>query len=410
MQNLPAQSIATFDSLEDDLDREFANSGGSKALETQRSRQACYLKYARRHLLPDPCGQGPGWDRILAHYVKEVILGINIQNKDSLRSETIKGYAAEAIRLFRYRGFPDPFHFNDNNSMAATILRNYEEQEDIASQRYPLNERFFAAMLQIMTRSDFNSKEYCICDIAILARYLGFRLSEYGQKTQSKPEYHSFPCGTKIVLKAISTQDLVFITKDGRRLTEYDLNKIDEIDHLEVTFKVQKNRRNGEKKQILPDRKNPEMCPVLAALRIVIRARNLGQSQSLPCAVYHLKNTMRYITGKDVSSFLQNIARELYPDMPDSEIKKFTSHSLRVTAAVLLHEEGHDGDYIKIQLRWLGDSYRVYLRTTHTILQRHSDSLAKSAHTSIKLANLPQSVSYSVDQVDKNVMGTYTDI
>ena len=152
------------------------------------------------------------------------------------------------------------------------------------------------------------------------------------------------------------------------------------------------------------------MCPVLAALRLAIRAKNLGQSQSLPCADYHLKNKMRYITGKDISSFLQNIARELNPDMPNSEIKKFSSHPLRVTAAVLLHEQGHDSDYIKIQLRWLGDSYRVYLRSTHTILQRHSDSLTKSAHTSIKLANLPQHVSYSVDQVDKNVMGTYTDI
>ena len=368
------------------------------------------MKFAKRKRLPDPCGQGPGWDRILAHFIKEVILGINIQNKDSLRSETIKGYATEAIQLFRYRKLPDPFHFNDSNSMAATILKNYEEQEDIAAQRYPLNEGFFAAMLQKMSYSEFNSKEYCICDIAILARYLGFRLSEYGQKTQSKPEYHSFACGNKTTLKAISCQDLVFITKDGKQLTEHDLNKIDEIDHLEVTFKVQKNRRNGEKKQLLPDRKNPEMCPVLAALRLVIRARNLGQSQSLPCAVYHHKNTMRYITGKDVSLFLQNIARELYPDMPDSEIKRFSSHSLRVTAAVLLHEQGHDGDYIKIQLRWLGDSYRVYLRSTHTILQRHLDSLSKSAHTSIKLANLPQHVAYSVDQVDKNVMGTYTDI
>jgi hypothetical protein len=62
--------------------------------------------------------------------------------------------------------------------MAATILKNYEEQEDIAAQRYPLDESFFAAMLQKMACSDFNSKEYCICDIVILARYLGFRLSE----------------------------------------------------------------------------------------------------------------------------------------------------------------------------------------------------------------------------------------
>ncbi len=314
-----------------------------------------------------------------------------------------------AIKLFRLRGFPDPFKFNDNSSMAATILKNYEEQENIATQRSPLNERFFASMLEIMDSSDFMSKEHTLCDLAILSRYLGFRLSEYGQKSHSKPEYHVFP-GGKEVLKAISSQDLVFFRKDGKQLIEYNSNEVDEIDRLDITFKVQKNRRNGEKKDVLPDRENPEMCPVRAALRLVRRANKLGQSPSLPCVVYQFKDKKRYATGKDVSSFLQNIAKKLYPDMPETEIKKFSSHSLRVTAAVLLHEQGHDGDYIKIQLRWLGDSYRLYLRSTHRILQQHSDSLSKSASISIQLANLPQNVSYSVDQIKPSFMGTYTDI
>lgn len=311
--------------------------------------------------------------------------------------------------MFRLRGFPDPFDFNDKNSMAATILKNYEEQENIATQRSPLNEKFFAAMLEIMISSDFMSKEYCLCDLAILSRYFGFRLSEYGQKSHSKPDYHVFPSG-KETLKAISSQDLVFFRKDGNQFIEYNSNEVDGIDRLDITFKVQKNRRNGEKKHVLPDRENPKMCPVRAAVRLVRRANNLGQSQSLPCVVYQFKNNKRYVTGNDVSSFLQNIARKLYPDMSETDIRKFSSHSFRVTAAVLLHEQGHDGDYIKIQLRWLGDSYRLYLRSTHKILQQHSDSLSKSASISIKLANLPQNVSYSADQIDSSFMGTYTDI
>lgn len=333
-------------------------------------------------------------------------LGINIYNKDSLRSDTIKGYAKAAIKLFRLRDFPAPFDFNDTSSMAATVLNNYEEQEDIASQRLPLDDHIFAQILQISSSSDFLSKECCLSDIIILSRYLGFRLSEYGQKSHSKIELHNFPDGRSII-KAITTQDLVFTGKDGTQLTRFDPENIQHVVRLTVTFRIQKNRRNGEKKHILPDSNNPEMCPVRAALRLVQRAQELEQLQSNPCAVYQNKGNMTYVTGKDMSSFLQNMATMAYPGMPKSDIKRYTSHSLRVTAAVLLHEEGHDGDYIKIQLRWLGESYRVYLRSTLKVLQKHTNSLAKSAAVSIRLANLSQNVSHSATEIDPTDMGSY---
>jgi hypothetical protein len=46
---------------------------------------------------------------------------------------------------------------------------------------------------------------------------------------------------------------------------------------------------------------------------------------------------------------------------PD-ELKWYSTHSLRVWACVLLDEAGQLPDYIKKRLRWLGDSFRMYLR------------------------------------------------
>ena len=47
----------------------------------------------------------------------------------------------------------------------------------------------------------------------------------------------------------------------------------------------------------------------------------------------------------------------------------------RVKAAVLLHEAGKDGTYIKLRIRWLSDCFEVYLRNTPTICAQHNTAL-----------------------------------
>ncbi len=49
----------------------------------------------------------------------------------------------------------------------------------------------------------------------------------------------------------------------------------------------------------------------------------------------------------------------------------FLSHSGRVWAVVLLNEVGMNPDFFKSQLRWLGDSYRLYLRDTTDLELKH---------------------------------------
>eukprot|EP00984_Skeletonema_dohrnii_P007537 scaffold2736_cov82-Skeletonema_dohrnii-CCMP3373.AAC.16 len=50
---------------------EYTNSISSKDIE--RSRQAFYIRFTKLKKLEDPCpcGEGPIWDRIFGHYVKQ---------------------------------------------------------------------------------------------------------------------------------------------------------------------------------------------------------------------------------------------------------------------------------------------------------------------------------------------------
>ena len=95
--------------------------------------------------------------------------------------------------------------------------------------------------------------------------------------------------------------------------------------------------------------------------------------------------------GAKAAIFFKAIAKQLYPPMTDKELSRFTMHSMRVLAAVLLHEAGKDVDFLKVRLRWLSESHRLYLRNTKKLAAQHMEAIgAFSAH-------IPDSVEYGVE-------------
>jgi len=59
---------------------------------------------------------------------------------------------------------------------------------------------------------------------------------------------------------------------------------IEVVDRVRITWRIQKNRQNNQTITLLSDKSNPAICPVLAALRLVLRARRLSQPDSMPVA------------------------------------------------------------------------------------------------------------------------------
>ena len=54
---------------------------------------------------------------------------------------------------------------------------------------------------------------------------------------------------------------------------------------------------------------------------------------------------------------------------------RFTSHLGRVWAIVILDEAGMPPDFIKSRLRWMGNSYRLYLQDSAILQQKHITAL-----------------------------------
>jgi hypothetical protein len=58
---------------------------------------------------------------------------------------------------------------------------------------------------------------------------------------------------------------------------------------------------------------------------------------------------------------------------------RFSSHSGRVWAIIILDEAGMLPDFIKSQLRWMGNSYRLYLQDTSILQQKHLTALDRAS-------------------------------
>ena len=85
---------------------------------------------------------------------------------------------------------------------------------------------------------------------------------------------------------------------------------------------------------------------------------------------------------------------------------RFTSQSIRVSAAVLLDEAGMNANFIKSRLRWMGDLYRSYLQDTAVLQNKHISALESSSNDFINLFGENCTMLPDIVSVD-DAMGPY---
>ena len=72
---------------------------------------------------------------------------------------------------------------------------------------------------------------------------------------------------------------------------------------VQIRWRIQKNRRNGEVIHLTRDDYIPQLCPVQAAFCIVSRANKIGQKQDLPLGIFLDEDhkDFSYLTGAKIS-------------------------------------------------------------------------------------------------------------
>ncbi len=93
----------------------------------------------------------------------------------------------------------------------------------------------------------------------------------------------------------------------------------------------------------------------------------------------------KYLTGNKIAKILQTVARLVHPDLSKDKISRFSLHSGRVWALVLLDEAGMPPKFVQFRLRWLGESYRLYLHDTLVIQNKHLNAINKASNKVMQL-------------------------
>lgn len=359
---------------------EAAQSLASKGGVTEKSRQNDFLGFTKRASIADPTAAHipvAQSNFLLACYTVSLISGDNILNMN-LQSSTIRKYLTAVAKLYTDLELENPLTSSKIKTnypeILLTALQHYEKIPDRCE---VITDSMFEHIDTLAQTADQDSLISSFNDWLKWSRYSGPRLSEWCQTTKTKFKYSDK--GSKDEPSAFTFDDILFFDKEGRLLDPRHHSFL-QVWYAEVCWRWQKNDDNGEKIKYYRHKTNIRWCPCRPLWNVAQRALRWGLPHNEPLARYfdEKKGAVFFITDGDVNSMLQRAAREKLGITDEEVLSRWTTHSLRVTAANELHRLGFSDVYIKLRLRWKSDSFMKYLRHTIHIARQHTKAMALS--------------------------------
>jgi hypothetical protein len=148
-----------------------------------------------------------------------------------------------------------------------------------------------------------------------LGCYIGPCLSKYAQTTQNKVDHHTYPSG-KTVIKALIANDFIFYNERKHIIKELNEDSLQRDRFIKITWRIQKNRQNGQLIALAAESDRPKICPVRSTMQLVLRASRLNQTDDMPIAVCKTKKGKAiYLTGNKIAELLGKAVKKYPPTL-----------------------------------------------------------------------------------------------
>ena len=325
----------------------------------------------------------------LAAFAIHLSMGNNVYYK-RLKASTIQSYINDVARIPAvYRGL-DLRKDNPLDSLMGkdlkAVIDELKRYDDIPNQREPFTPAMLLYLIAQAKDTSPDSLETTMANWATGGLFAGLRCGEYAQtETHRKNPAHpalNFKDETRaFCINDVRVQDTRGRHYRGARILEIDVTS---IRSLWIKFRTQKNGKNGVERLFRSRAGSTTKANIVHAFYNIIErfVRLCGPDDTTtPLSVYKSAGgDVCLLTSDEITAHLRAAAcavEKLKPGKDDEDIKRWSSHSLRVGACVFLHANGFSALDIKWILRWESDAYLTYLRNFAGLSDRQTEAFSK---------------------------------
>jgi hypothetical protein len=330
----------------------------------------------------------------LAMYAKHLATGSTILCRQ-VKSATIKNYVRDVASFLALFGNHPRDIRKDNptdtklSHILNSVFAELKRWEDVPNRREPFTLEMLTEVknMAAAAKSGPDTLLAALSDWFECGLFAGLRLTEHGQPAHcTDPRYPLL--NKRMETKAFCLRDIRFETITKSRLSA--TAAIRAPNHLVckcwIKFRTQKNGSHGEERLYTQNPNQNGLCFVRGMLRIVNRFVRLHgtDSHNTPLSTY--RNTEsgppQLITSNNIDKIMRQAAATVYnldPIKHKKELQRWSSHSLRVGACVILHSMGYTETQIKWLLRWRSDAFMVYLRNLAILSNKQNTTLDDAA-------------------------------
>ena len=318
---------------------------------------------------------------IMACYAADLASGQTLLCK-AIRSGTISRYLSAASDLSIKANIANPCLdiLGKQSKYIKDILNEVKRWESIPNRREPITKDIIKYIIKkgnTLHKSNPDNLYSALADWLIIGLQAGFRKKEWAQDSAMLKKNKDIQRNVDGTSAAFILEDFEFRNKNNIRLNQNNYNSIRHATILNIKWRFQKNNDNGQVVSYYQDVKDESFCILKASKRIYRRTKSLNIKTENPIAVFvevtKPKKRVKYIDDSHICRILREAASQVYNIKTKEELTKFTAHSIRVGACVLLHAQNVSAEDIKFRLRWRSDSFRMYLRNVIELAVKHTD-------------------------------------
>ena len=347
---------------------------------------------------------------IMVAFAIAVSTGDNLKGLDTVSPKSTENYLSAAASWATDAELQDPRfsydHLGHRTNLKAGYCPDLKKWMDHCckyapgkSDALPLTRRILDDLHNHAASSANTGQQACIRDACTLGTYTGSRCSEYcrGRPGPSSP-FMLIPTSHITTTQAWAGLPIAFIADD---FTFLDSNQ--QIIHwtsastlatyVQIRFRFDKGGgHNFSTRTFKRFTTCVSLCPVLTCVRIIVRWNTLSGDATVPVMCFSSgKGKLSYLSDTAVTAAIRASVRRSYPPTHIfiTNICKFRTHSLRVTACLYLSAAGLAESIIEYKLRWASAAWKGYLRESFAEIDSTAMSVFAQANTDNQPTDTP---------------------